>query len=57
MNKQFPYNGVYSIQPSLDSEKGQIELYCPSCKKAALEYIEPFWEQWEREEDECKLDQ
>ena len=55
MNKQFPYNGVYSIQPSLDSEKGQIELYCPSCKKAALEYIEPFWEKWEREDEEGKL--
>ena len=60
MNKQFPNNGIYSLQgcvPTLDSDKGQIELFCPACKKLALEYIGPFWEQWEREEEECKLDQ
>ena len=47
MNKQFPYNGIYSIQscmPSPDSDKGQIELYCSACKKSALEYITLFWE-------------
>ena len=59
MNKQFPYNGIYSIQgcmPILDSDKGQIELYCPACKKLAIEYISPFWEQWERDGEEGKLD-
>ena len=59
MNKQFPNNGIYSLQgcvPTLDSDKGQIELFCPACKKLALEYIVTFWDKWEREEDECKLD-
>lgn len=45
MNKKFPYNGIYSIQgcvPTLDSEKGQIEVYCPVCKRFALEFIEPI---------------
>ena len=59
MNKQFPNNGIYSIQgciPTQDSDKGQIELYCPACKKSALEYIGPFWEQWERDGEEGKLD-
>ena len=56
MNKQFPYNGIYSIQPSSEADKGQVELYCPSCKKAALEYIKPFWEKWERAEEEGKLE-
>ena len=59
MNKQFPNNGIYSIQgcmPTPDSDKGQIELYCPACKKLALEYISPFWEEWEREDEEGKLD-
>ena len=59
MNKQFPNNGIYSIQgciPTPDSDKGQIELYCPACKKLALEYIGPFWEQWERDGEEGKLD-
>ena len=54
MNKQFPNNGIYSMQgcmPSPDSDKGQIELYCPICKKLALEYINPLWEEWEREDD------
>ena len=52
MNKQFPNNGIYSIQgymPTTDSDKGQIELYCPICKKLAIEYITPFWEEWEKE--------
>ena len=59
MNKQFPNNGIYSIQgcmPTPDSYQGQIELYCPACKKLALEYISPVWEEWEREEEEGKLD-
>ena len=59
MNKQFPNNGIYSIQgwmPTPDSNQGQIELYCPACKKLALEYISPVWEEWEREEEEGKLD-
>ena len=59
MNKQFPNNGIYSIQgcmPTPDSYLGQIELYCPACKKLALEYISPFWEEWETEEEEGKLD-
>ena len=59
MNKQFPNNGIYSIQgcmPTPDSNQGQIELYCPACKKLALEYIRPVWEEWEREEEEGKLD-
>ena len=42
--------------PILDSDKGQIELYCPACKKLAIEYINPFWEQWERDGEEGKLD-
>lgn len=37
MNKQFPYNEIYSIKPSSQAEKAQVELYCTSCKKAALE--------------------
>ena len=59
MNKQFPNNGIYSLQgcmPLPESDKGQIELYCPVCKKLALDYISPFWEEWEREEEEGKLD-
>ena len=59
MNKKFPNNGIYSLQgcmPTLDSDKAQIELFCQICKDLALEYINPFWEKWEREEDECKLD-
>ena len=58
MNKQFPNNGIYSIQgcmPTPDSYLGQIELYCPACKKLALEYVSPFWEEWETEEEEGKL--
>ena len=54
MNKQFPNNGIYSLQgcmPTSDSDKGQIELYCPTCKKLALEYINPLWEELEREEN------
>ena len=52
MNKQIPNNGIYSIQgcmPIPDSDKGQIELYCPICKKLAIEYIAPYLEEWERE--------
>ena len=52
MNKQFPYNGIYSIQgcmPTSDSDKGQIEVYCPTCKALALKYIEPFWTTWEKQ--------
>ena len=59
MNKQFTNNGIYSIQgcmPIPDSNQGQVELYCPACKKLALEYVSPFWEEWEREEEEGKLD-
>tara|TARA_B100001167_G_C16459146_1_gene162633 strand:+ start:208 stop:483 length:276 start_codon:yes stop_codon:yes gene_type:complete len=58
MNKQFPNNGIYSLQgcmPTPDADKGQIELYCPVCKKSALKYISRFWEQWERQEEEGKL--
>ena len=36
MNKQFPNNGIYSLQgcmPTKDSDKAQIELYCSICKK------------------------
>ena len=52
MNRQFPYNGIYSIQgcmPTSDSDKGQIEVYCPACKALALKYIEPFWTTWEKQ--------
>ena len=59
MNKQFPNNGINSLQgcmPTPESDKGQIELYCPACKKWALEYITPFWEQWERDAEEGRLD-
>ena len=45
MNKQFPNNGIYSLQgcmPTLDSDKGQIELFCPACKELALKYIKTF---------------
>ena len=54
MNKRFPYHGIYSIQgcvPTLDSEKGQVEVNCSVCKRLALEFIEPIWESWDREED------
>ena len=59
MNKQFPNNGIYSLQGCIsftDSNKGQIELFCPVCKKLALKYITSFWEEWERQEEEGKLD-
>ena len=52
MNKKYPYNSIYSIQgcvPTLDSDKGQIELYCPACKDLAIEYIKPFWKKREKE--------
>ena len=42
MNKQFPNNGIYSLlgsMPTSDYDKGQIELYCSTCKKLALKYI------------------
>ena len=55
MNKQFPNNGIYSLQgcmPTPDSYKGQVELYCSVCKKLAIEYIAPVWEEWEKEEEE-----
>ena len=58
MNKQFPSNGIYSIQgcmPTPDSDRGQIEIYCPSCKRLALEYITPFWEKWEKENEEYNI--
>ena len=54
MNKLFPNNGIYSLQgcmPTPDSDKGQIELFCPICKKLALEYINPVWEEWKREDN------
>ena len=54
MNRQFPNNGIYSLLgcvPTPDSDKGQIELFCPTCKELALEYINPLWEDWKREDN------
>ena len=42
MNKKFPNNGIYSLQgcmPSPESDKGQIELYCFTCKELAKDYL------------------